>query len=55
MQYLYSPDVDPTSPDFQTEPVVVTHDPADKKTLPKTMADLINVTLRDECAAMSAL
>jgi 2-oxoisovalerate dehydrogenase E1 component len=46
-QYLYSPDIDPTSPAFQTEAVAVIHDPADKK-YSKTMADLINVTLHDE-------
>ncbi|HEX4486707.1 MAG TPA: dehydrogenase E1 component subunit alpha/beta [Terriglobales bacterium] len=48
MQYLYSPDIDPTSAAFQTDAVAVTHDAADKKTHAKTMADLINSTLRDE-------
>jgi 2-oxoisovalerate dehydrogenase E1 component len=48
MRYLYSPDIDPTSAAFQTDPIAVTHDAADKKTHPKTMADLINATLREE-------
>ena len=48
MRYLYSPDIDPTSAAFQTDAAVVIHDAADKKTHPKTMADLINATLRDE-------
>jgi 2-oxoisovalerate dehydrogenase E1 component len=47
MQYLYSPDVDPTSAVFDTQAVA---EPAsqEKKPAPKTMADLINATLRDE-------
>jgi len=40
MKFVYSPDVDPTSPAFATEP---TRSAADK-----TMADLINACLRDE-------
>ena len=43
--YVYSPDVDPTSPAFDTQPAVISDD---KKAAPKTMADLINATLRDE-------
>ena len=43
--YVYSPDLDPKSSKFETEPVV-SGDP--KKAAPKTMADLINSTLRDE-------
>jgi 2-oxoisovalerate dehydrogenase E1 component len=47
-KYLYSPDIDPTSSVFDTQPVVA-ETPADgKKPAPKTMADLINTTLRDE-------
>ncbi len=47
MQFIYSPDLDPTSSALQTEPLSVA--PADgKKVAPKTMADLINATLRDE-------
>jgi 2-oxoisovalerate dehydrogenase E1 component len=48
-QFLYSPDVDPTSSAFDTQ-VAVISEPAnqEKKPAPKTMADLINATLRDE-------
>jgi len=47
-QYLYSPDIDPASPAFDTQ-VVVAEPPAhEKKHAPKTMADLINATLHDE-------
>jgi 2-oxoisovalerate dehydrogenase E1 component len=48
MQFLYSPDVDPTSDVFRTEAIAISHDAADKTTHAKTMADLINITLRDE-------
>jgi len=41
--YVYSPDLDPTSSVFSTEPV-----PAEAKATARTMADLINTTLRDE-------
>ncbi|GAC1431206.1 MAG: dehydrogenase E1 component subunit alpha/beta [Terriglobales bacterium] len=49
--FIYSPDLDPTSPSFAS--AVITTDAeavsADgKKLAPKTMADLINATLRDE-------
>jgi 2-oxoisovalerate dehydrogenase E1 component len=54
-QYLYSPDLDPTSPIFETqgnagEGARATQDAAgqEKKPATKTMADLINATLRDE-------
>jgi 2-oxoisovalerate dehydrogenase E1 component len=48
MQYVYSPDLDPTSDNFDTQ-VTIGADSADgKKPVAKTMADLINVTLRDE-------
>jgi 2-oxoisovalerate dehydrogenase E1 component len=46
-QYVYSPNLDPTSASFDTQPVFPSG--ADgKKPTPKTMADLINATLRDE-------
>ena len=51
-RYVYSPDLDPTSSAFATEPAPVTAQPAasdgKKATQPRTMADLINATLRDE-------
>ncbi|MGB7599909.1 MAG: dehydrogenase E1 component subunit alpha/beta [Candidatus Sulfotelmatobacter sp.] len=48
MQFVYSPDLDPVSATFDT-PAVMGPDTADgKKPAAKTMADLINVTLRDE-------
>jgi 2-oxoisovalerate dehydrogenase E1 component len=52
-QYLYSPDLDPTSSAFDTqatnagEGARATQEP-EKKPAAKTMADLINATLRDE-------
>ena len=47
-QYLYSPDLDPTSPAFDTQVAVTELPTSEKKSAPKTMADLINATLRDE-------
>ncbi len=47
-QYVYSPDFDPTSSALQTEPVSIAPAADGKKVAPKTMADLINATLRDE-------
>jgi len=48
MKYLYSPDVDPTATVFST-PAAESPAAADgKKPAAKTMADLINATLRDE-------
>jgi 2-oxoisovalerate dehydrogenase E1 component len=54
-QYIYSPDIDPTAARFETQPVfpqVVEAAPVEGKKpsapLPKTMAELINSTLRDE-------
>ena len=45
--FVYSPDLDPTSSAFQTEALHPT--PSDKGTNPeRTMADLINVCLKDE-------
>ena len=50
--YMYSPDLDPTSAAFDTQPAFALTEPAaDGKRPPaqnKTMADLINTTLRDE-------
>jgi 2-oxoisovalerate dehydrogenase E1 component len=48
MNFIYSPDIDPTSSAFETQPVIA-EAPADaKKPATKTMADLITATLRDE-------
>ena len=47
-QFVYSPDVDPTSPAFDTEPAVGADSSDGKKPAAKTMADLITGTLRDE-------
>ncbi|MBZ5573771.1 MAG: dehydrogenase E1 component subunit alpha/beta [Acidobacteriia bacterium] len=47
-RYVYSPFVDPTSSAFETEPLAATAGSDGKKPAPKTMADLINSTLRDE-------
>src|SRR6266849_8261988 len=47
--YVYSPDIDPTSSAFETQPAFSQATAADgKRAAPKTMADLINATLRDE-------
>ena len=48
MQYVYSPDLDPTSEAFDTQAAVGPDSADGKKPAAKTMADLINVTLRDE-------
>jgi 2-oxoisovalerate dehydrogenase E1 component len=50
LRYIYSPDLDPTSSAFETQPAAAKPEgaPDAKKTAPKTMADLINATLRDE-------
>ena len=48
MRYIYSPDLDPTSLALQTEPESAALAADGKKVAPKTMADLINATLRDE-------
>jgi 2-oxoisovalerate dehydrogenase E1 component len=48
MRFIYSPDLDATSSAFATEPEVAAPAADGKKIAPKTMADLINVTLRDE-------
>jgi 2-oxoisovalerate dehydrogenase E1 component len=48
MQYVYSPDLDPTSSAFDTQATIGPDSPDGKKPVAKTMADLINVTLRDE-------
>jgi len=51
--FVYSPDLDPTSAQFETEPafpqlVETTDGKKPAAAQPKTMADLINATLRDE-------
>jgi 2-oxoisovalerate dehydrogenase E1 component len=51
MDFVYSPYLDPTSPTFDTAPAFATAGDsaeAKKAAAPKTMADLINATLRDE-------
>src|ERR1700685_2662470 len=48
LQYVYSPDLDPTAVSFDTQSVVGPDSADGKKPVTKTMADLINVTLRDE-------
>jgi 2-oxoisovalerate dehydrogenase E1 component len=48
LKYVYSPDIDPTSAAFDTEAVIGPDTADGKKPVAKTMADLINVTLRDE-------
>ncbi len=48
LQYVYSPDLDPSSAAFDLKEVVGPDTPDGKKPVAKTMADLINVTLRDE-------
>jgi 2-oxoisovalerate dehydrogenase E1 component len=48
MQYVYSPDIDPTSAEFDTQAMIGPDSADGKKPAAKTMADLINLTLRDE-------
>jgi len=51
MQYVYSPVLDPTSAAFDTQPAIAKAETVatdGKKPAAKTMADLINATLRDE-------
>jgi len=50
-RFVYSPDLDPTSSAFETQPAPAKAEPTPtdgKKLAAKTMADLINATLRDE-------
>jgi 2-oxoisovalerate dehydrogenase E1 component len=47
-QFVYSPDPDPTSAAFDTQAAAAADSPDGKKPAPRTMADLINATLRDE-------
>jgi len=50
-RFVYSPDLDPTSSVFETQPAPAKAEPMPsdgKKPAAKTMADLINATLRDE-------
>src|ERR1700722_3183806 len=46
--FVYSPEIDPTSSAFETQPVVPADSADGKKPAAKTMADLINATLHDE-------
>ncbi len=46
--YIYSPDLDPASPAFDTQPEVAESVAGKLKPADKTMADLINACLRDE-------
>jgi 2-oxoisovalerate dehydrogenase E1 component len=48
MKYVYSPDIDPTSKVFDAQAAIGPDSADGKKPAPKTMADLINATLRDE-------
>src|ERR1700757_100992 len=48
MNFIYSPDLDPTSSTFETQPLAAEPASDAKKPAAKTMADLINATLRDE-------
>jgi 2-oxoisovalerate dehydrogenase E1 component len=48
MQFVYSPDIDPTSAEFDTQAMIGPDSADGKKPAAKTMADLINLTLRDE-------
>ena len=47
-QFVYSPDLDPTSSVFDSESSALNDSAEGKKAAAKTMADLINATLRDE-------
>ena len=47
-RYVYSSDIDPASAAFDTRPVAQADSADGKKPAAKTMADLINATLRDE-------
>ena len=50
-QWVYSPDLDPRSPEFDRQPQAArtgTDEVSKKHAIPKTMADLITHTLRDE-------
>ena len=48
MKYVYSPDIEPASAAFETQAIVAPDSADGKKPVAKTMADLINGTLRDE-------
>ncbi|MGC2709852.1 MAG: dehydrogenase E1 component subunit alpha/beta [Candidatus Sulfotelmatobacter sp.] len=47
-RFVYSPDLDPTSATFDTQALAAPDSADGKKPAAKTMADLINATLRDE-------
>jgi 2-oxoisovalerate dehydrogenase E1 component len=48
MRFIYSPGLDPTSPAFDATPVAPAPAADSKQPVARTMADLINATLRDE-------
>jgi len=48
MNYVYSPELDPASSNFDTQPIATAESGDGKKPAARTMADLINATLRDE-------
>jgi 2-oxoisovalerate dehydrogenase E1 component len=48
MKYIYSPDIDPSSSAFDSQPAAQETQADGKKPAAKTMADLITATLRDE-------
>jgi 2-oxoisovalerate dehydrogenase E1 component len=48
MKYIYSPDIDPSSSAFDSQPAAQETQADGKKPVAKTMADLITATLRDE-------
>lgn len=54
-KYLYSPNLDPTSASFETQPASEPASSDGKKPAAKTMADLINATLHDEMARDSRI
>jgi 2-oxoisovalerate dehydrogenase E1 component len=47
-KYVYSPDIDPAAPAFEKQAALGAESADGKKPAAKTMADLINATLRDE-------
>ena len=47
-RFVYSPDLDPTSSAFESQPAAAQTNVVDNKKAAKTMADLINACLKDE-------